>query len=275
MGGFVKVYSSILASSVWGESLATRVVWITMLAMADRNGLVEASSDGIARAANISLRQSDAALEVLSSPDSRSKTDDEQDGRRIARIDGGYQILNYLKYRELQTPKQQKTAARQRKFREKQEALRNAPVTHGNADVTAINAQRQKQKQKQIAKAEETTKTTTVDSGESKNGKSKRRPPESPSWVVEGREWWKQNVGTITPGHFGRALTDAVGAHGWPQVFDALKCYVEDTKARHKPAKPEWFSSDIIHWLEWAKMPATDEEGGLTARGRAIVEARA
>lgn len=273
MGGFVKVYSSILASSVWGESLATRVVWITMLAMADRNGLVEASSDGIARAANISLRQSDAALEVLSSPDSRSKTDDEQDGRRIARVDGGYQILNYLKYRELQTPKQIATAARQKKFREKQEALRNAIVTQANGVVTPRNAQRQKQKQKQTAKAEETTKATTVDSGESNN--RKRTTPEKPkaAWVSEGAGWWRANIGAMTYGRFGRALKGEVAARSWPVVFEALKCYAKN-REKYKPPKVEWFADEMVKWCEWANMKITDEHGDLTPLGLAMRQQR-
>lgn len=272
MGGFVKVYSSILASSVWGESLATRVVWITMLAMADRNGLVEASSDGIARAANISLRQADAALEVLSSPDPRSKTDDGHEGRRIARIDGGYQILNYLKYRELQTPAQQKTAARVRKFRERQEALRNAEVTQANGDITPRNAQRQKQKQKQIAKAETTTtKATTVAAG-APNG---QRPaiPEKPKapWVAEGADWWRANVGAMTYGRFGRALGDEVRERTWPVVFEAMKCYAKNRKGA---LKVEWFAGEMVKWCEWANMKITDEYGDLTPLGQAMREAK-
>ena len=38
---FVKLHGSILDSSVWGESKATRLVWITMLAMADGEGTVD------------------------------------------------------------------------------------------------------------------------------------------------------------------------------------------------------------------------------------------
>ena len=35
--GYVKIYGSILGSSVWAEAPSTRIVWITMLALADQN----------------------------------------------------------------------------------------------------------------------------------------------------------------------------------------------------------------------------------------------
>lgn len=255
MSGFVKVYSSILDSSVWGESLATRVVWIAMLAMADKTGLVEASSDGIARAANVTQKQCDQALEVLSSPDPRSKSE-QDDGRRVTKRDGGFQILNYLKYREMQTHKQKVDAARQRRHRE---AKRD--VTHlsrsGNARSRAVAP-------KAEADTEANTKTTT----------SSAKAEKPRTWVDDGTEWWANNVGTITAPRFGKALKDAVVGHGWPKVFAALKEYVADAKSRGKVAKPEWFAGELVRWLEWAKMPATDENGDLTPRGKAIMGSR-
>lgn len=118
MSGFVKLYGTILDSSIWGEPLSVRIVWISLLAMADKDGRVAASSDGISRRANVPLKQTDHALAVLSSPDARSKSD-EHEGRRVERIDGGYQILNYAKYRELRTDKQIADAERIREKRER------------------------------------------------------------------------------------------------------------------------------------------------------------
>jgi hypothetical protein len=259
MSGFVKVYSSILDSSVWGESLATRVVWITMLAMADRNGFVEASSDGIARAANLPLKQSDAALEVLSSPDIRSKTqNDEHDGRRVTRCDGGYRILNYLKYREMQTHKQKVDSERQRRHR----ALKR-DVTHVSRTVTPQSHDVALKAEAEADTKAVTTKATTLVADAPK--------PKKSTWITEGVHWWAANVGTVSEPRFGKALKDCVVAHGWPKVFEALKCYAADAKARGKGARPEWFASELVKWLEWANMPATDENGDLTARGRAIV----
>jgi hypothetical protein len=260
MGGFVKIYSDILDSSVWAEPMATRIVWITILAMADKNGIVAASSDGIARRANVQFRSAEAAIAILEAPDPRSKSS-EHEGRRIERIDGGYRVLNYLKYRALQSDKQKADAERQRKHREKE---RDVTVTSRNGHAPSRRVA-PKAKAKAEAKADK-TKTTDSASDEAK--------PKVSTWVTEGASWWSANVGIIPEPRFGKALKDAVVTHGWPKVFSALKEYAKDAKHKGKPAKLEWFASELIRWIEWASMPATDNNGDLTPRGRAIVEGR-
>lgn len=98
MTGYTKLFHSILASTVWREPNEVRLVWITMLAMADRYGLVEGSVPGLADFARVSVEDCRSALERLASPDpdSRSKEDD---GRRIRPVDGGWQLVNHAKYR--------------------------------------------------------------------------------------------------------------------------------------------------------------------------------
>jgi hypothetical protein len=99
MSGFTKLFSTIVYSTVWQEDMHVKVVWVTLLAMANRHGCVFASVPGLAKAANVSLDQCVEALAKLSSPDewSRTKTNE---GRRIQECDGGWELLNYLKYRE-------------------------------------------------------------------------------------------------------------------------------------------------------------------------------
>src|SRR5437867_12620396 len=95
---YTKLFGSILDSTVWQEALETRVVWITLLAMADRDGVIEASVPGLARRAGVSLEQCEAALERFRSPDKYSRSQ-EFDGRRIKDKDGGWILLNHAKYR--------------------------------------------------------------------------------------------------------------------------------------------------------------------------------
>lgn len=97
---FTKLFSSITASTVWCESHTTRIVWITMLAMADRKGRVNASIPGLANFARVTLEECEQALERFRAPDKYSRTPD-HDGRRIEDIAGGWQLLNYAKYREM------------------------------------------------------------------------------------------------------------------------------------------------------------------------------
>lgn len=97
---FTKLFSDITASTVWCEPTATRIVWVTMLAMSDRHGRVFGSMPGLANIARVSELECQAALDRFLSPDrySRSKVDE---GRRISVIDGGWQLINYVKYRDI------------------------------------------------------------------------------------------------------------------------------------------------------------------------------
>lgn len=98
MAGYTKLFNSILASSVWQESLSTKVLWITLLAMADKDGVAEASIPGLAKIAGLSISETEAGLSSLSSPDKYSRTKDFE-GRRVEACEGGWKILNHPKYR--------------------------------------------------------------------------------------------------------------------------------------------------------------------------------
>src|SRR5262245_8391738 len=99
MSGWTKLFSSLPTSSIWSEAYATRIVWTTMLAVADAEGLVEGSVPGFARLANVTVDEMRGAIAKLSGPDPDSRTPD-REGRRIESIAGGWRILNYRLYRE-------------------------------------------------------------------------------------------------------------------------------------------------------------------------------
>jgi hypothetical protein len=142
VSGYVKMFSAMLSSSLWDESMPTRIVWVTMLLMADQDGRVEALAAGIAHQARCTREQCDAALLVLSSPDPESKTQD-MDGRRIVRVDGGWQVVNYESYRDQRSPDEQREKARLRmqRMRERQAARKVRSVTPGDVTVTPCDAQ--------------------------------------------------------------------------------------------------------------------------------------
>ena len=98
MAGYTKLFGSILDSTIWRESDKIRILWITMLAMAGRDGVVESSTPGLADRSRLSREDVDAGLEALMSPDADSRTR-EHEGRRIEAVDGGWLILNHGKYR--------------------------------------------------------------------------------------------------------------------------------------------------------------------------------
>ena len=94
---YTKLFSSITESTVWGEPYGTRLVWIAFLAKCNKHGEVYAAVPGVARMANVTLEEADAAITALLSPDKWSRTPDNE-GRRIEAIDGGWRILNHSKF---------------------------------------------------------------------------------------------------------------------------------------------------------------------------------
>jgi hypothetical protein len=111
MTGYTKLFSSITDSTVWREPDRTRLVWITMLAMADADGYVAASVPGLADRARVPLEDCLKALEAFRQPDEWSRTR-EYEGRRIMDVDGGWQLLNHGKYRAIQDAEHRREQAR-------------------------------------------------------------------------------------------------------------------------------------------------------------------
>jgi hypothetical protein len=156
---FTKLFSSILDSTIWQEAAETRLVWITMLAMADRAGEVHASVPGLAKRAGVTLQQCEAALQCLTSPDPYSRTP-EFEGRRIAAIDGGWTLLNHAKYRQLLSIEERREYNRrkQAEYRAGKKSDVNdpsAPVSKcvSNAHSTEAEAEAKPEREREVPSA--------------------------------------------------------------------------------------------------------------------------
>lgn len=121
---FVKLDCGILNSTLWFAK-ASRDVFITALLMAEPvdlatdvpqlqvftleptgwevpagwYGLVPAAGVGIIERAKVGHEEGFRALEALGKPEDGSRSQ-EFGGRRLVRVDGGYLVLNYMKYRD-------------------------------------------------------------------------------------------------------------------------------------------------------------------------------
>lgn len=158
---FTKLFSSITESTVWCEPMATRLVWITLLAMADKDGCVWASVPGLANRARVSIDEADIALRCFLSPDAYSRTPD-REGRRIEAIDGGWCLLNHAKYRQMASIEDRKDY--QRQWDEKRRVRQNPTnpdtarqqttnPTHAEAEADADSDAESKRKRKTKARA--------------------------------------------------------------------------------------------------------------------------
>ena len=137
---YTKLANSILTSTLWQEDDQTRIVWMTLLAMSDRNGEVQASIPGLAHIARVSLEKTREAIHRFLSPDLDSRTKDDE-GRRLEEIPGGWLLINHKAYRDLASDddRRAKAAERQKRFREK--LRRNASVTHESRQIPQAEAE--------------------------------------------------------------------------------------------------------------------------------------
>lgn len=137
--GFTKLDEGIVHSSIWSEALATRVLWVTMLAMADSNGFVSSSRSGLLRAANIPEADFNVAIEILEAPDPDSRSP-EHGGRRIEKCDGGWMVLNYRRYREF-TYSGSKEAIKKRRQRDKRGQKGDMSPKGGDISASASSSE--------------------------------------------------------------------------------------------------------------------------------------
>lgn len=153
--GFVKLDSGLLTSTLWAHR-EEREVFITALLMAEPfevhepmpqievdslretgflvppgwYGFVGAAGPGILRQAIVDPDPGMDALRALGAPDPESRSKDFE-GRRMVRVDGGYIVLNYIKYRD----RDYTAAARAKRYRDRQKdepSRRNAVTSHRN-----------------------------------------------------------------------------------------------------------------------------------------------
>ncbi len=97
--GYTKLFSQIVTSTIWQEPNDCRVLWITMLALKEKDNVCRATVPALAKLASLSLEDTVRYLEQFQQPDKYSRSQ-EHEGRRIAPAEDGWLILNGSKYQE-------------------------------------------------------------------------------------------------------------------------------------------------------------------------------
>jgi hypothetical protein len=140
MSGFTKLFGTIVTSTIWQEDSDTKVVWVTMLALADARGYVDATIPGLANIANVSIEKTREAVEKFLNPDTDSRTK-ENEGRRIQEVEGGWRLLNYEHYRQKRDPEKRRQQNREAKRRERQKQAENADCQPNVSQCQPMSAQ--------------------------------------------------------------------------------------------------------------------------------------
>lgn len=119
MSGFTKLSSDIVDSSIWAEDGDTCKVWVTLLALSNKDGYVRGSIGWLASKARVSEDCCRAAVVKFCNPDKASRTPSNE-GRRLELLEDGFLILNYMAFRNRLSDDPETTASRlrMRKHRE-------------------------------------------------------------------------------------------------------------------------------------------------------------
>ena len=125
MNVFAKIFSQIFDSSISADYVV-RHIFMDLLVLADRDGVIDMTLDAISRRTNVPQEAVAHAISELSKPDRASRCHVE-DGRRLVPIDShrdwGWQIVNYEHYRNIRDEE-----ARRTYFRDKQREHRAKSV---------------------------------------------------------------------------------------------------------------------------------------------------
>ena len=134
--GYTKLFSSIVASTIWREDDKTRLVWITMLALKNERHVVEASLPGLADLARVTIKECEAAIDKLEGVDKWSRNQ-EHKGRRVEKCDGGWKILNGEYYRQLMSLDDRREYQKlyHREYRKRRKGLGDEAVRDGANDA--------------------------------------------------------------------------------------------------------------------------------------------
>jgi hypothetical protein len=125
--GFTKLDDGLIFSSILSEDDAVFKVWVLILSRTDGDGVARISASFIASVTRKADAEVEQCLQVLEAPDPRSRSTNDE-GRRIERVDGGFKVLNYHKYRERADAQDIRTYERERKARQRETKASKAPV---------------------------------------------------------------------------------------------------------------------------------------------------
>lgn len=101
MSSFTPIFGDIVTSSLWSEEDVVVKVFLTMMAVKDRDHVVRKSAYALAQLAHKTEAEVLEALKVLATPDTKRIEPQDHEGRRIERVDGGWLMLNGAKYQDM------------------------------------------------------------------------------------------------------------------------------------------------------------------------------
>jgi len=145
---FAKLDSGIVNSTIWVQPHDVLRVWVWFLSQANARGVVRTAAPSLAHACMVPLDRLRDILTMLESPDEDSRTPDHE-GRRIEKIAGGWQILNYAQYRkESRDPEDRREQNREAQQRYRDRISQSKPeISQCNPNSAEAEAEEERAKE--------------------------------------------------------------------------------------------------------------------------------
>jgi len=135
---YVKLFVSLLDSTMWLKPPEIVKAWIGFLLKKDQDGIVRGAVPGLAQSFALPIEAVERAIADFTSPDPYSTTPDHE-GRRLFAIPGGWQVVNADLYRDMGSVEDRRKKDNERQQR-KRERDTSRPVTVGNAPSRTVTA---------------------------------------------------------------------------------------------------------------------------------------
>jgi hypothetical protein len=148
MNVFAKIFAQIFDSSIAADYVV-RHIFMDLIVLADRDGVVDMTPDAIARRTNVPKKMILHAIKELMKPDGDSRSHEES-GKRLVPLDShrewGWQIVNFEHYRAIRDEESRRAYFRDKKreYRSrngKSTSVLDSPTlsTQEEADTEAIH----------------------------------------------------------------------------------------------------------------------------------------
>lgn len=234
---YVKLFASLLDSSIMYCEVEVRYCWMCLLMLADSEGIVDMTEEAIARRIGLEEERVRHAIKVFMEPDKKSRSP-EEDGRRLRKIRDsfGWQIINYEHYRNIQKKRERNEYARQWMQKKRSEEKQALTPNVDNVDLQAEAYADAKAIIPVVAKAPTPKKRfSSEDESDAGQGCDEGGPK---SLIAFFRDEYTRRVGKKYSVTWGREMKLAVAALKeltFDEIVSAVPVYFDN-------CEPKWWS---------------------------------
>ena len=247
MEGFTKLFRGITKSSLWAKDAETVRCWVFLMAEADQHGNVICTVPGLALSNRITIEKARSIIADFLAPDPDSGTP-EFEGRRIEVIDRGWKLLNYIKFREMESDEQK--ATRDRLYAEN--ARLKAKLERENMNDSAVVA-RSRSESQIVASVAQAKAEAKAEAEEFKPNKEKFPEFNSDSWnftlgVWESAGPFDSPTGPEKPASAKGEFKKHVNSENWYEFIEKLDWAVTASKSQER----KWLGY-LVEFIKRAK----------------------